>query len=204
MWKDSRHQPVLRGPPVEATGIVVLALIEPERLFIEITTKMKWFNADVGTLDGALKQPPEILDAIGVGCAIHILNGMIDNLMLVVTSETTVTNPCIGVDGRAGFDRRTNFRLKRCGLDVGDNDCTNAARLLTCLALQDTHNGRFTWATSSFDGRLTLGLVHVLRKTTDKTFVRLDIKAMALSGPSKATPGNVSSRARELFGRATI
>jgi hypothetical protein len=52
--------------------VYIIALIEPERLFVEIPAKVKRLYRDVGALDGPLQERPKVFDAIGVNFIAHI------------------------------------------------------------------------------------------------------------------------------------
>src|SRR5438552_270284 len=50
----------------EALAIIVLSFIEPEGLLVQVPAQMRRINADVGSLEGAFQEAPEILDVIGM------------------------------------------------------------------------------------------------------------------------------------------
>src|SRR5437016_4763933 len=70
----------------EATLVVILSSIEPERLLIEVAEQMERFHAHIGALDSSFQQAPEVLDTVSVNIASHIFRGMIDHLVRVVSS----------------------------------------------------------------------------------------------------------------------
>jgi hypothetical protein len=43
-----------RNGGAEPLGVRQLAIIEPERLFVQITEQVKWFHAHVGSINAAL------------------------------------------------------------------------------------------------------------------------------------------------------
>jgi hypothetical protein len=43
---------------------------------------VKWLNADVGSVQAALQQRPEVFEAISVNLPIDVLDCVIDHLML--------------------------------------------------------------------------------------------------------------------------
>jgi hypothetical protein len=70
----------------ESTAIVVFPLIETEALFVQIPEQMKRLNIDVGALDRALKQAPEVLQPVSVNLAVNVPLSVINNRMVEVSS----------------------------------------------------------------------------------------------------------------------
>ena len=66
----------------------VFAIVVAEKLLIEVTEKMKRFDAHIRTVDTALQERPEVLKAVGVDTTIDILDGVIDNRMSVLSSQS--------------------------------------------------------------------------------------------------------------------
>jgi len=88
----------------ESGGVIAVAVVETERLLIEIAEQVKRFDAHVGALDGALLQAPEILQPVGVDGAIDVRLGMVDDVVGVVGLQRLVGRQRIGVDGAARLD----------------------------------------------------------------------------------------------------
>ena len=61
--------------------IHVFAIVETEHLFVKVTEKMKRFHANVGSVNSALQQTPEVLQAVGVNLSVYVLLGMVDHLL---------------------------------------------------------------------------------------------------------------------------
>lgn len=57
---------LVHGQRETLTIVHVFAIVVAERLFIEVTEKMKRFHAHIRARDAAFQQRPEILKAIGV------------------------------------------------------------------------------------------------------------------------------------------
>lgn len=74
----------------EAVSIVDLPSIEPEGLLIEVAKQMEWFDTDIGTLEPALQQTPEVLDGVGMHVSFDIRDGVVDDLMGIFTVKSTV------------------------------------------------------------------------------------------------------------------
>ncbi len=67
--------------------VVILALIEAERLLIKIGAQVEGLDAHVGALDRAFQQAPKILNAVRVHGIPDVLNGMVDDFVLVVAES---------------------------------------------------------------------------------------------------------------------
>jgi hypothetical protein len=63
----------------ESALIVVLALVEPERLLVEVAERMERLDIHIGSLETAFEQAPEILQSVGVDMTLCVGNGVIDN-----------------------------------------------------------------------------------------------------------------------------
>jgi len=152
----------------------VFAIVVPERLFVKVTEKMKRFHAHIRARDAALEQRPEILKAIGVYAAIHVLNCMIYNLVRVVTSESVIGQERIGVECRTDSDVLAYFVLQYSLAATRNYLCANLP-----TTLQDAENGSFILAASSSDSTLALAHMHVAGLASDERFVNFDFTLRA-------------------------
>src|SRR5437899_1570711 len=59
-----------------------LAVIKPESQLIKITEQVEGFDANVGSIQAALQQAPEVLKTVGVDFAANIFNSVVDDFML--------------------------------------------------------------------------------------------------------------------------
>jgi len=53
-----------------------MALIEPERLLVDVTEEMEGFHENVGPMQAALQQTLEIFHAVGVNLSVDIGHGI--------------------------------------------------------------------------------------------------------------------------------
>ncbi len=74
----------------EPLGVATLAIIEPDGLLVQVAQHMERVNADVGALDGALETAPEVLQAIGVDLAPHVLDGVVDEVVPELLAQADV------------------------------------------------------------------------------------------------------------------
>ena len=96
----------------EAVRIIALAVVEPEDLLIEVAEQMERFHADISPLDPALEQAPEVFDGVGMHGAPHVFNGMIHDLMGILTPQSSVGHPGIGKQGGTLHDVTANFSVQ--------------------------------------------------------------------------------------------
>jgi hypothetical protein len=55
-----------------------------ERLLIQIPEQMERFDADIRSVDGALQQRPEVLQAVRMDSPVDVLDSMVYDLMDIV------------------------------------------------------------------------------------------------------------------------
>ncbi len=102
----------LADSKIEAASIIeFFAIVEAEHLFVKVAVKMKRFDANVGSRNPALEQRPEVLKAIRVYATVHILSGMIYNLMRVISRQSVVGHERIAVERRASSNVLADFFL---------------------------------------------------------------------------------------------
>ena len=65
---------------------------------------MERFNTYAGSIDAVLQQRPEVLKTVGMNATVHVLDGVIDNLVGVVSREPFVREKGVSVESRASFD----------------------------------------------------------------------------------------------------
>ena len=45
-----------------------------ENLFVEVAKQMEWLDADIGALQLALEQAPEVFESVGVNLSVNVLS----------------------------------------------------------------------------------------------------------------------------------
>ena len=143
-----------------------LAVVVSERLFVEVTKEMKRFDTHIRAMDTALEKRPEILKAIRVYAAIHVLNSVIYNLVRIVASEPFIGEQGIGVECCASRDVFAYFVLQYSLTATRNNLRANLP-----ATLQNPENSSFVLGSSSSDSTLAFGQVHVASLATDERFV---------------------------------
>ena len=74
----------------ETHGVSSFAVIEAERLFIEVAEQMERFHAHVGALERTLQETPEVLASVGVNLPVNVFLGMVDDAVDEVASKPFV------------------------------------------------------------------------------------------------------------------
>ena len=147
----------------------VLAVVVTKALLIEVAKQMKRLNAYIRPVDTMLQQRPEVLKAVGMNASVDVFDGVIHNLMGVLSSESFVGEQRIGIERRTGFDMLLYFRLESGFLAV----CNNS-RLDATAALKDAHDRRLVLRSGAGDATGFLGEVHVPGLAADECFVGFD------------------------------
>src|ERR1017187_1847646 len=137
---------------------------------------MERLDTYIGSRNASLEETPEILKAIGMHPAIHIGNGVINDGMSVILSESAVRRKRIGVERRASFHMLADFGLQCSPLAARYDDSANRS-----TTLQHSHDGGLIFAAGSGDAALALAHMHVAALATDESFVGLDFAAQLAS-----------------------
>lgn len=87
----------------------MLSLIEPESLLVEIPVEMRRIKSDVGSLEGAFQEAPEILDVVGVHVAANKLDRVINHLMRIGVGKAKIRFESIGIKGASQPRRQREF-----------------------------------------------------------------------------------------------
>src|SRR5437773_12535417 len=75
----------------ESVRVVFLSpIVVAKRLFVKVAEQVKRLNTDVGSMKGTLQEAPEILHRVGMNRAVHVLNGMVNNLVGILPFQSFV------------------------------------------------------------------------------------------------------------------
>lgn len=166
----------VRGDMLEAKAIMLkFAKVEAEHLFVQIAEQVELFNANVGALQSALEQAPEVLKAVSVHATVNVAFRVVNDLVLEpLVLEQVVGIQRIGVDGAMGFDVTANLGIQYRLAAIGDDGSANLS-----AALQHAHDGSLILAASFSNAATALVRVHEASGTTDESLVHFDFLAMA-------------------------
>jgi len=156
---------------IESVCIVHIdPIIETERLFIQVAEQMVRFYRNVSTVYPALQQTPEILHAVRMYIAIHVGDGVINDLVNKFAGQAFIGLQCIAVQRRSRLNVFAHQRLQIFFLAAINDLGANLA-----AALHHSSNDGLTFRPASslnlacFDVR-----VHVTGLAAYKRFVNLD------------------------------
>ena len=97
----------------ETLCVVHGALVETERLLIEVTEKVERFDRHVGALQGTLQEAPEVLQPVGVYLSVNVRLGVVNDVMLVpALVHAVVGAESVSVESRTEFDVLTDGLLQ--------------------------------------------------------------------------------------------
>src|ERR1700680_164027 len=122
-------------------------------------------------MQAALQERPEILKAVRVFASIYILDGMVNDLVLVFLFQTPITMQFVGKNGRASSDMVLYQSLESFARAVWNYAGTNLA-----AALKYPHDGGLVCHVlpSAADATRPDALVHVPSFAADEGFVNFD------------------------------
>src|SRR5207253_7664580 len=141
---------------------------------------MKRFHRNVGAMQPAFYQRPEVLQSVGVNAAIYVLNCVVNYLMLVLVGQSRVSAVCVSVERRSSFDVLLNHWLQAGLVAISHDLSTNLS-----TTLNESHDGTFIVLNTSTDAALLYILVHVSRFPADVSFVYFNFASAAAKFASK-------------------
>jgi hypothetical protein len=145
--------------------IHVFAVVESEHLLIEVTVKVKRLYGNIGSMQPALYETPEVLKGVRVNAAMDVLGGMIYDLMVVFAIKSGISPERVCVESRASLDvfpdERLQVVLTALRYDLSPN-------FPATLHESDYDRLVIVYATSEF---IATGLVHVPRFAADEGLI---------------------------------
>jgi len=123
----------------------------------------------VRAVDGALQVTPEVLHAVGVDVALHILHGMIYDLVKVLFTQTLIRFQGIGEQFRSSFHVGFDVGLENVLLTAIDYGSPHGA-----ATFQHANHHRLVLAASPGDLASLDVLVHVPGFLADERLIDFD------------------------------
>jgi hypothetical protein len=157
--------------------IVGLSLIKPEGLLVQVPAQMCRIDADVGSLEGAFQEAPEILDIVGMDLSANKLDRVVNHFMRIGIGKTEIGFESICVEMGASLDGGAYFGGQCSAANIGDVHGFYAALSLLAGTLDDPENRFFSRTASALDLSLADVPMHVLGEATNKRLVRLYLTA---------------------------
>src|SRR6266576_3846766 len=158
------------------------SVIEPMDLFVKVRGDVERVNADVGALDGALQERPEVFKTVGVDLPLDIAMGVVHDLMLIHFLQALVGPEGVSKERRPQLHLLADLLLQILFANAAHDRCRNARLLLSLAALQHPEHGNLVHAASPTHNALLLAEVHEPRRATEEAFVRLYVTAHLAEG----------------------
>lgn len=158
-------------------------MVIPERLLIDIPEQVIGFDADIGSVDRAFEQAPEVLHTVRVDATVNIALSVIDDLMLKF-GKVVIGLQFVREQAGTGLYIVANHLFKFRFTAILDYLSANFA-----TALQDRSNNSFPEV--GFSACLvTLAQMHEAGFTADQGFIGFDfprqfVRLLALEGQAR-------------------
>jgi|HubBroStandDraft_1064217.scaffolds.fasta_scaffold22605_3 hypothetical protein len=149
----------------------------PERLFVQVPKQVERLYADIGSMQSALQQTPEVLHRVRVDVAVHVLNSVVDNGVLVVVLQPVVRLQGIAENSGPGFNAVLNDWLELflgTGSDMSGDNIT--------ATLDHPKYNFFILAARAGNLLGPFVFMHVPRLAADKSLVYFDFPAQLVEG----------------------
>lgn len=164
------------GNVFESVPVHVMAGVESEHLLVKVSEQVERLHTDVGSLDGALQQRPEVLHAIGVNLAVNVFFGMVNDLVLILVTEQDVGAVSIRIDFRATLYILADFGDKVSATGALHDLGPDAGVTIWPVPLQEAEHRGLTDGAGLLvapDPNALL-FVHVAGDATDESLVNLN------------------------------
>jgi len=167
----------------ETPSVVVGAVVVAKGLFIEVAEQMERHHADVGAFDGALKQRPEVVEAVDVDLALDVFLAVVDHAVNVVVLQALVGQERVGKDFGARLHVLAHLGLEPSLASIRDDAKANGAVLSAfAVVFHKAHDRDLAHAASALDHPLAAVLVHETRFAADECFIHFSRAAELIEG----------------------
>src|SRR5579863_582046 len=156
---------------------LIAAIVVTELQFIQVPEQMKRFDRNIGPIDAAFEEAPEILKSIGMYLAANVFNRMVNNLMSVLGLKAIVRPQCIAVERRASFNIGLDFSMDGFLFAVCDYRSPHLAAdsFFLVSALKDSHDCGFINRARTSDAPFLNVQVHVAGLAADESLIRFTL-----------------------------
>ena len=95
----------LRYDKTEAARVVKLfPIVIAEGLLVQVAKQMERLDADIGAVQPALQEAPEVLHAVSVDIAVDVFYRVIDDRVIVIISESVIGFQLVDKERASSFD----------------------------------------------------------------------------------------------------
>ncbi len=148
--------------------VFVLAIVEPENLFVNVAFKMKRLYSNVGSAQAALQQRPEVFKAVRMNATTDILFGVVNHIMHDAGMQLVIAHSVIRVNRRTILNVIQDRILQSLALDIRYDIRPDFAQ----VAVEDSlHNGLASMYSALLHKTQLAFLVHVLSESADECFI---------------------------------
>jgi len=161
------------GDVLKASAVIwQLAEVVPKNLFIEVTEKMERFDANVGALQSALQETPEIFESVGMHLAVHVAFRVVNHVVGIIADETFVGLQSVSEQGGHGSNILPDFPLNHILAPIRNDLSANFS-----ASLKDSHNDSLVVWPTSHDAAMMHTRMHVASLAADECFIDFHFRA---------------------------
>jgi len=153
------------------------AMIKAEHLFVQISEEVEGLSADIGSLESALEETPEVLKTVCVDLPVNVAFGMVNDLMDKILVQSLIGEKCIRVNRAASRNVISDFALDGVFAPIRNYRSADLT-----AAFQDSHDGSFILGASLGNADPALVLVHESGRSANEGFVHFDFAAHLSEG----------------------
>jgi hypothetical protein len=144
--------------------------VVPEHLLVQIPEQVERLDADIGALQLALEEAPEVFETVGVHLSVNVFFRMVNDLVLeTLLLESLIGHERIRVDRAPRFDVSANLSLQSVLFAITYDSGANFS-----TAFQNAHDSGFVFSASLSNPATVFVSVHESSSATNESFVYLD------------------------------
>ena len=162
----------------ESLSIRQGAEVIPEGLFVQVPEQMKRLNADVGPVQTALQETPEVLHRVRMDVSVNVLYGVVNDGVLVFVLQPFIRFQFVTEDSGPGFNA-----LPDDSLQFLLGTAPDVAGYYPAAALYHAEGNLFILAARPGDLFGPLVFVHIAGLPADEGFVYFDFSTKFVEGP---------------------
>jgi len=156
----------------------VLPVVVAKSLFVDIAEQVKRLDADIGSVQAALQETPEVLDCVCVYIAADVFDRMIDYRVIVIVGQSFIRKQFVAENRGTGFDVFADRFLKFLPAAL-----INMHRTDLPVSLYHAKDDRFVGSAGAVNLFRSLVLVHVARLAADEGLINFYFAAQ-LAAPT--------------------
>jgi|ERR1700687_1132377 len=172
-----------------------------EHLFIEIPEQVKRLDANVGALQSALEQTPEVFESVSVNLSVNVALRMVDNFVPEIFLEPHVGHERVRVDRAACLHVSVDVGLQRVFFAIRNDHSADFA-----ATFQNAEDRSLVFSASLSNPATMFLAVHVSRSPADESFIYFNFATVAADFENRAVlhckPNTVKHEPRRLLGDA--